>query len=138
MGALTDSAEKSCGSMSNKKPEIARFTLKLLKKIGGILLRQCCSNHLQRNPIMINGGGGFNVQINQSMFHHEQWAHVGRVALRGVWVYGLVDTHYDPARPYMEIVPNRQRPTRLSILQSKPKSSLPQSVQDTFRLWCIS
>ena len=95
--------------------EITGLSEKTVTKLRQ-LLRQCCSNHLARNPIRINGGGGFNVEIDESMFHHKQRAHVGRVARREVWVFGLVDTHYVPARPYLEIVPNRQRVTLIPII----------------------
>ena len=51
--------------------EITGLSEKIITKICQ-LLRQRCSYHLARNPVTMNGGGGFNVKIDESIFHHKQ------------------------------------------------------------------
>ena len=79
------------------------------------LLRDCCTSKLRRNPINV-GTANFVVQIDESMFHHKQRAHVGRVARDPVWVFGMVDTLFSPAKGYCEIVPNRTRATLTGVM----------------------
>uniref|UniRef100_A0A7M5VCQ3 ISXO2-like transposase domain-containing protein n=1 Tax=Clytia hemisphaerica TaxID=252671 RepID=A0A7M5VCQ3_9CNID len=81
------------------------------------LLREVCMYYLQRNPIRVGGGGAhFVVQIDESQFHHRQRGGVGRVAQAPVWVFGLADTRFVPAKGYMAIVPNRNRRTLTAII----------------------
>ena len=79
------------------------------------LLRDCCTHKLQRNPITI-GTANFVVQIDESMFHHKQRAHVGRVARDQVWVFGMVDTSFIPSKGYCQIVQNRTRATLTGVM----------------------
>ena len=37
--------------------------------------------------------------------------HLGRTAQQPIWIFGVVDTSFQPARGYMEIVPGRDRKT---------------------------
>ncbi|XP_066936947.1 uncharacterized protein [Clytia hemisphaerica] len=81
------------------------------------LLRQVCTNDLARNPVAIGGGGAnFVVQIDESQFHHRQRGGRGRRAQAPVWVFGLADTQYTPAKGYMEIVNRRNRPTLTAVI----------------------
>ncbi|XP_066924597.1 uncharacterized protein [Clytia hemisphaerica] len=74
-------------------------------------LRQVCRNDLQRNPIRVGGGGqNFVVQVDESMIRHGQRGGRGRRA-NPVWVFGLADTQFQPAKGYMEVVPRRDRAT---------------------------
>ena len=82
-------------------------------------LRVICSNDLRRNPVCIRSALGRPVQVDESMFHHKQRAHVGRIARRSIWVFGMVDTRYRPARPYMQVVPNRSRRTLVPIINQR-------------------
>ena len=41
---------------------------------------------------------------------------MGRVAQNPVWVFGMVDTRFEPARGYMEIVQRRDRATLAPIM----------------------
>ena len=43
-------------------------------------------------------------------------AHVGHIARNQVWVFGMVDTLYTPARGYIEIVPDRSRATLTAVI----------------------
>ena len=79
-------------------------------------LRRCCRNDLRRNPIRIDGGGNWTVQIDESTFHHRQRANRGRRARRQIWVFGMVDTRYTPARALLQVVPNRGRRTLIPII----------------------
>ena len=45
--------------------------------------------------------------------------HVGRIARQPIWVFGIVDTSFQPARGYMEIVRRRNRATLTNILNAK-------------------
>ena len=45
--------------------------------------------------------------------------HVGRIARQPIWVFGTVDTSFQPARGYMEIVPRRNSATLTNILNAK-------------------
>ena len=45
--------------------------------------------------------------------------YVGRIARQPIWVFGIVDTSFQPARGYMEIVPRRNRATWTNILNAK-------------------
>ena len=82
-------------------------------------LRACCTAALARNPIAITGGGGFVVQIDESMFHHRQRQHVGRVAHNPIWVFGMVDTQYTPAKGYIQVVPDRTRATLTNVINQR-------------------
>ena len=79
-------------------------------------LRRICAADLIRHPIQIDGGGNWTVQIDESMFHHKQRANRGRIARQPIWVFGMVDTRYIPARPLLEVVPNRARRTLIPII----------------------
>ena len=92
-----------------------KVTLSLCQK-----LRLCCTNHLARNPINIGGmAANYVVQIDESMFHHRQRNNRERMAQNPVWVFGMVDTQFTPAKGYMEIVPNRTRQTLTRIMNAK-------------------
>eukprot|EP00111_Clytia_hemisphaerica_P012262 TCONS_00036000-protein len=83
----------------------------------GQILRQVCRNSLGRNPIRL-GGGGFNfvVQVDETQAHHRQRAGRGRRAQAPVWVFGLVDTRFQPSKGYMEIVARRDRATLTAVI----------------------
>ena len=88
-----------------------RHVLRLCQK-----LRECCTNKLRRNPITVGGNNQVAVQVDESMFHHKQRQHVGRVARNPVWVFGAVDTSFTPAKGYVEIVQRRNRATLAGVL----------------------
>ena len=48
----------------------------------------------------------------------------GRIARQPVWVFGIVNTSFQPARGYMEIVPRRKRATLTDILSAKLAANL--------------
>ena len=56
------------------------------------------------------------VQVDESMFHHKQRQHVGRVARNPVWGFGAVDTSFTPAKGYVEILQRRNRATLAGVL----------------------
>ena len=45
--------------------------------------------------------------------------HVGRIARQPIWVFGIVDTSFQPASGCMEIVPRGNRATLTNILNAK-------------------
>ena len=78
-------------------------------------LRVCCTNDLLRHPVRISGRQGQPVQIDESMFNHKRRGGVGRRAEK-LWVFGMADTRYRPARYHMEVVRNRDRRTLVPII----------------------
>ena len=100
--------------------EISRLTGLTEKVVGNLRgrLPACCTRDIQRNPIRISGNRLNPVQVDESMFHHKQRAHRGRVARRQIWVFGMVNTRYQPARSWMQVVPNRGRNTLVPIINS--------------------
>lgn len=77
--------------------------------------RLVVNSFLANNPILL-GGPGVICQIDESAFTHKCKAHRGRAPEKTVWVFGIVDTSFKPARGYMEIVPDRSRETLLPII----------------------
>lgn len=84
----------------------------LLKKI-----RARISMYFENNNILL-GGPNLLVQIDESKFNFNVKAHRGHVPTTPVWVFGIVDTSYQPARGFMKIVEQRNRETLLSIIQA--------------------
>ena len=80
-------------------------------------LREICDRYLLKNPIRL-GGPGVIVQIDESCFSHKPKHHRGRAPEHPIWVFGIVDTSYQPAVGYMEIVEKRDAETLLPIIQA--------------------
>jgi transposase-like protein len=79
--------------------------------------RQVVGHFLDNNPVRL-GGPGVICQIDESEFAHKCKAHRGRAPLATVWVFGIVDTSFEPARCYMQVVPDRQKTTLYPIMES--------------------
>ena len=85
-------------------------------------IRRSCRNDLIRPPgITINGGGGWTVQIDESLFNHQQKRAGGRPrgrrARRQVWVFGMLETRPPaPGRGVYFVVRNRRRRTLAPII----------------------
>ncbi|KCZ79255.1 hypothetical protein H312_03360 [Anncaliia algerae PRA339] len=56
-------------------------------------------------------------QIDDSLFCHKVKAYRGRSPLEQLWVFGIFDPSYIPARGYMEILPDRFAATLLPIIR---------------------
>ena len=67
------------------------------------------------DPIRL-GGPGVVCQIDESLFCHKQKNHVGRVSENQIWVFGIADTSFRPAKVYIEIVPDRSAATLIPII----------------------
>ena len=65
--------------------------------------RNTCEEFFVRNPIFL-GGPSIICQIDESLFVNRQKYYRGRTSEHQVWVFGIVDTGYVPARGQMEIV----------------------------------
>ena len=78
-------------------------------------LRSIISLHLSNDPIRL-GGPGTICQIDESLFSHKQKYHRGRIARDPIWVFGIVDTSFKPARGFMEVVANRSADVLLPII----------------------
>ncbi|KCZ79878.1 hypothetical protein H312_02728 [Anncaliia algerae PRA339] len=88
-----------------------RLIIKIFAK-----LRLIVKFHLDNDPIRL-GGVGKSCQIDESLFCHKVKAHRGRSPVEQLWVFGIVDPSYAPARGYMEIVPDRSAATLLPIIR---------------------
>jgi len=90
----------------------------------GQRIRSCCSQAFIRNPIAIGGNGAnYVVQIDESQFHHRQRQHRGRIAQQPIWVFGMVDTAYEPAKGYMEIAARRNRATLTGVMNNRLRAN---------------
>jgi len=69
-------------------------------------IRKCIFEYFEANPVRL-GGENVICQIDESLFCHKQKYHRDRVANHQVWVFGIVDTSFIPARGIMRVVPNR-------------------------------
>ena len=47
------------------------------------------------------------------------YQHVGRIARQPIWVFGIVDTSFQPVKGYVEILSSRNRATLTTILNAK-------------------
>ena len=80
-------------------------------------LRDICSWKLLQSPIEL-GGPGKTVQIDESLFKHKPKYHRGTGPQTEKWVFGIVDTSYQPALGYMELVDQRDASTLLPIIMA--------------------
>jgi hypothetical protein len=64
------------------------------------------------------GGPGIIVQVDESKFNFNIKSHRGRVPSEKVWVFGLVETSFTPARGAMKFVASRDQRTLLSIINT--------------------
>uniref|UniRef100_A0A1X7U9F6 Uncharacterized protein n=1 Tax=Amphimedon queenslandica TaxID=400682 RepID=A0A1X7U9F6_AMPQE len=83
-------------------------------------LRDVCSTILISVPI-VSGGPGQVVQIESPRFITNQ---KGRATRQELWVFGMVDTSFQPSLGFMQLVPNRQA-TLYPIIQAHV-ATLPQ------------
>lgn len=80
-------------------------------------LRIRISRYFAANP-MILGGPNCVVQIDESKFNFNVKAHRGHAPRSPIWVFGIVDTSFSPARGYMQIVERRDKETLIGIIQA--------------------
>ena len=61
-------------------------------------LRRTCTNDLRVRPIWVDGGGGWTVQIDESLFNHKAKRVGGRArgrrARQQIWVFGKLKVFY--------------------------------------------
>ena len=81
-----------------------------------MLGRFCINKHFNINPVKL-GGANVVCQVDESLFCHKQKYHRGRVSNHQIWVFGIVDTSFVPARGFMTVVPNRSAATLKPIIQ---------------------
>ncbi|KRH94410.1 hypothetical protein M153_27000010063 [Pseudoloma neurophilia] len=74
---------------------------------------------------MILGGPNQIVEINQSLFVHKTDYDVGKFAETQVWVFGIADTTFTPAKVYLEVVESRSAQRLLPIIK---RAVLPASI----------
>ncbi|MGL5708373.1 MAG: IS1595 family transposase [Aeromonas sp.] len=79
-------------------------------------LRYLAKTYLDNNPVIL-GGPGVIIQIDESKLNFNVKSHRGHAPIQPIWVFGIVDTRFFPAKGYMEIVPNRSRETLMTIIR---------------------
>ena len=57
------------------------------------------------------------MQIDESLFRHMQKYHVGRQSEREIWIFGLADISFTPAKISLHIVEDRKASTLLPIIE---------------------
>ena len=113
----------------------AELTAISSKTIGQIYqaLRKMMTNHFDRHPVKL-GGPGRIVQIDESCFSHKRKYQRGRAPEKEIWVFGLVDTSYNPAKPFVKVVEKRRENTA-----THNQSSCDVRFNDTFwPMGCVS
>lgn len=78
-------------------------------------IRKNASIYFNKFPVKL-GGHNIIVEIDESMFNHKVKAHRGRSPRNQCWVFGMVDTSYNPARGFLKHVINREKNTLLPII----------------------
>lgn len=86
---------------------------KIIKKI-----RIRIENYFILNPIIL-GGSNVIIQIDESKFNFNVKNHRGLAPVEPIWVFGIVDTSFRPARGYMKVVERRDRETLCDIIASR-------------------
>ncbi|KAG0439668.1 hypothetical protein DMUE_2278 [Dictyocoela muelleri] len=79
-------------------------------------LRMLCHEYMNNNPVLL-GGNGIIVQIYETCLCHKHKFNRGRATGEQIWIFGIVDTSYTPARVYIEIVQNRTKETLIPIIE---------------------
>ena len=85
-----------------------------LVKIFKKMRYQCCKYMSENVPKL--GGRNVICQVDESLFSHKQKYHRGRSS-EEIWVFGIVDTSFKPAKGYVEIVSKRSASTLLPIIR---------------------
>lgn len=80
-------------------------------------LRDRCELYFIVNPMRL-GGDGIVCQVDESLFRHKPKYHVGRCTNREIWVFGIADTTFTPAKVFLSIVENRKSSTLIPIIES--------------------
>ena len=92
-----------------------RLNRKVVMKIIA-RLRKVCANFVAQNPVRL-GGDGIVVQIDENLFRHKQKYYVGRQPEREIWVFGLADVPFTPAKISLQIVEDRKASTLVLIIE---------------------
>lgn len=79
------------------------------------LIRNEIKKFFSLNPVRL-GGENIICQVDESLFCHKPKYHRGRASEVQVWVFGIADTNYVPARCFLKVVPNRRATTLLPII----------------------
>ncbi|KRH93211.1 hypothetical protein M153_13010002185 [Pseudoloma neurophilia] len=66
---------------------------------------------------MILGGPNRIVEIDEFLFVSKTKYNVGRFAETQVWVFGIADTTFTPAKVYLDVVKSRSAQRLLPIIQ---------------------
>ncbi|ORD93149.1 hypothetical protein ECANGB1_978 [Enterospora canceri] len=88
---------------------------KVVMKIIDRLRTFCCLN-VAENPVKL-GGDGIVVQIDESLFRHKQKYHRGRQPGCEIWVFGLADVSFTPAKISLYVVDDHKASTLLPIIE---------------------
>lgn len=65
-----------------------------------------CSAYFIRHPIFL-GGQDIICQVDESLFRHKPKYHRGRATEHELWVFGIADTSYSPAKIFLKLVEDK-------------------------------
>ena len=102
-----------CITQKEIRGEVARGRLLVSKLV--LKLRRLTQKYFLSNPVIL-GGRGIICQIDESLFRHKPKFHRGRATNHELWVFGIADTSYTPAKIYLDCVPDRTALTLLPII----------------------
>lgn len=91
--------------------------------------------NLELDPIIL-GGQGVICQIDKSLFCHKQKNYVGKISDTQMWIFGIVNTSFCPAKRYMEIALSRSSGALLQIIERvrKPGTEIHSNEWASYRI----
>ncbi|KAI5152795.1 hypothetical protein ENBRE01_3008 [Enteropsectra breve] len=78
-------------------------------------LRQACEYYFEQNTLQL-GGPGSVCEVDESLFSGRRKYNVGRDLLK-IWVFGIADRSFVPARSYLVCVEKRDSDTLIPIIR---------------------
>lgn len=106
------SKEESCETITETIGISSSMLYRMISK-----LRSKITSYFLNNPIIL-GGPSVLVQIDESKFNFNVKSHRGHAPRAPIWVFGIVDTSFSPARGFMKVVERRDKRTLMSIITS--------------------
>lgn len=80
-------------------------------------MRKLCEKFNIQNPIHL-GGDGVICQVDESLFRCKPKYHRGRATEHELWVFGIADVSFKPAKIFLKVVESRNANTLLPLIQN--------------------
>lgn len=78
-------------------------------------LRALCKTYFERNPVRL-GGDSIVCQVDESLFRHKPKYHRGRATEHELWVFGIADTSYSPAKIFLRLVEDKSTASLIPLI----------------------